>query len=80
MIIDTFKTTINGHKYEIGYFPALYNTNLFIKFTSCIGSSFANFFSLFTTEDGIKYEAIGDGFNKIVTSLYINDPKGEDDT
>jgi hypothetical protein len=72
---NSIKNKINGHDYEIGYLPAMYNTNLFIKFTSIIGGSLSKFFSIFNNTD--DWGAIGEGINKIMTSLYVNDANGD---
>lgn len=77
---ELIKKTINGHKYEIGYLPAMANANLFIKFSSYIGGSLPDFLSVFkgtSTESNIDLSAIGEGINKIMKSLHVNDPEGE---
>jgi hypothetical protein len=83
---EMIKKTINGHKYEIGYLPAMKNTNLFIKFSSYIGGSLPDFLAVIndaignkttnTLESKVDLSAIGEGINKIMKSLYINDPEG----
>jgi hypothetical protein len=70
---ETVKTKINDHDYEISYLPAFYNYRLWLKFTSYIGSSFSDFLNI-SEGNGAP---LGEGFNKLVSSLYVNDPRGE---
>lgn len=77
MTMEIFKTTIKGHRYEIGHFPALYNTSLAINFNACIGCSFGDFFSLFMNEGGKDFKNVGEGIHKIMCSLQVNDPNRE---
>lgn len=84
--LEIIKFDIMGHNYEVRYFPAIYNTNLFIKFTSYIGSSFSKFLGVL---NGINLQklkegnfegdfgALGEGINKIFSSIYVNDPEGK---
>lgn len=77
---------INGHAYEVRHFPAMYNFNLFIKFTSYIGSSFSKFLGLLNGVDLNKlksgelngdFASIGEGIYKMLSSIYVNDPEGK---
>jgi hypothetical protein len=70
---DNVTKTISGHVYEFRHLPAMYNTNLFIKFTSIIGGSLSKFFGAM---DGGDLSLIGDGVSKIMSSIHINDPQG----
>jgi len=70
---DNVTKTIGGHVYEFRHLPAMYNTNLFIKFTSIIGGSLSKFFGAM---DGGDLSLIGDGVSKIMSSIHINDPQG----
>jgi hypothetical protein len=65
---------IKSQSYEFGYLPAMYNTTLFIKFTSYIGGSLSKFFGAMNSTD---LSLIGEGISKIMSSIYVNDPKGE---
>lgn len=69
------KKTIKGQSYEIGHLPALANTALFIKFTSYVGSSLSDFFTMFGNNSDMA--SIGEGINKLMKSIYVNDPNGE---
>jgi hypothetical protein len=73
MKLDKVTKTIKGSNYEIGYLPAMYNTNLFIKFSSIIGGSLPKFFGSLNSND---FSLIGEGISKIMTSVYVNDPQG----
>ncbi len=70
---DKVIKTINGQSYEFGYLPAMYNTNLFIKFTSIIGGSLSKFFGAMNSSD---LSLIGEGISKIMSSIHVNDPDG----
>jgi hypothetical protein len=71
-MIERVKKEINGQQYEFGYLPASFNLALFVKFGSIVGVSLSRF-----TEAMLKneYALIAEGVNKILTSIYINDPK-----
>lgn len=72
-MLNKSKKIINEQTYEFGNLPAMYNTNLFIKFTSIVGGSLSNFLASINNND---LSLIGDGINKVMSSIYINDPSG----
>jgi hypothetical protein len=73
-MLEKVSKTINGQQYEFGHLPAMYNTNLFIKFTSIIGGSLSKFFGAMNSTD---LSLIGEGVSKIMTSIHVNDPEGK---
>lgn len=85
MTLETIKKQIQGHDYEVGHFPAFYNYNLFIKFSSIVGVSLQEIFSALTDNSGeasslmdlkINFGNVGKALHELVTSLYINDRDG----
>lgn len=73
---------INGHKYEIMSFPAIYNYNLATKFGSMVGASFrsigATIGSTIVEQDAaIGMAELGSSIHKLLDALHAKDPKGD---
>lgn len=65
---------INGNRYEVCHLPAMYNTNLFIRFVSLVGGSLSKFFALFTNTS--DWSVIGEAINTIMVSISEKDSQG----
>ena len=80
------KKLIYNQQYEVGFFPAFYNYNLFIKFSSVAGGSFSKVFTALSNnknanegamlDQNIDLESMGEAIRELVTSLYLNDRDG----
>ena len=77
-VIGLKEQTIQGHNYTVGSFPPLYNYQLFLKVSAILGECLGDVLDgFFNKESEASYKSIGDAINKVLSSLYINDPDGK---